>query len=84
MHMKNIKKVVIPVAGFGTRFLPATKSTPKEMFPIIDKPLVHFSVEEAIQAGVQDIIFVISRSKNSIVDYFDHTPELESELEKKR
>ena len=83
MHMKNIKKVVIPVAGFGTRFLPATKSTPKEMFPIIDKPLVHFSVEEAIQAGVQDIIFVISRSKNSIVDYFDHTPELELELEKK-
>ena len=77
MHMKNIKKVVIPVAGFGTRFLPATKSTPKEMFPIIDKPLIHFSVEEAIQAGVQDIIFVISRSKNSIVDYFDHTPELE-------
>ena len=83
MHMKNIKKVVIPVAGFGTRFLPATKSTPKEMFPIIDKPLVHFSVEEAIQAGVHDIIFVISRSKNSIVDYFDHTPELELELEKK-
>ena len=64
MHMKNIKKVVIPVAGFGTRFLPASKSIPKEMFPIIDKPLIHFCVEEAIQAGIQDIIFVISRSKS--------------------
>ena len=83
MHMKNIKKVVIPVAGFGTRFLPASKSIPKEMFPIIDKPLIHFAVEEAIQAGIQDVIFVISRSKNSVVDYFDSAPELESELEKK-
>ncbi len=83
MHMKNIKKVVIPVAGFGTRFLPASKSIPKEMFPIIDKPLIHFCVEEAIQAGIQDIIFVISRSKNSVVDYFDNAPELEMELEKK-
>ncbi len=83
MHMKNIKKVVIPVAGFGTRFLPASKSIPKEMFPIIDKPLIHFCVEEAIQAGIQDIIFVISRSKNSVIDYFDHAPELEMELEKK-
>ena len=83
MHMKNIKKVVIPVAGFGTRFLPASKSIPKEMFPIIDKPLIHFSVEEAIQAGIEDVIFVISRSKNSVIDYFDRSPDLELELEKK-
>ncbi len=81
--MKNIKKVVIPVAGFGTRFLPASKSIPKEMFPIIDKPLIHFSVEEAIQAGIEDVIFVISRSKNSVIDYFDRSPDLELELEKK-
>ena len=83
MHTKNIKKVVIPVAGFGTRFLPASKSIPKEMFPIIDKPLIHFAVEEAIHAGIEDVIFVISRSKNSVVDYFDRAPELEVELEKK-
>ena len=81
--MKNIKKVVIPVGGFGTRFLPASKSIPKEMFPIIDKPLIHFSVEEAIQAGIEDVIFVISRSKNSVIDYFDRSPDLELELEKK-
>jgi len=83
MHMKNIKKVVIPVAGFGTRFLPASKSIPKEMFPIIDKPLIHFAVEEAISAGIRDVIFVISRNKNSVIDYFDRSPELENELEKK-
>ena len=66
MHMKNLKKAVLPVAGFGTRFLPATKSIPKEMFPIIDKPLIQFAVDEAISAGVSEVIFVLSKSKKSI------------------
>ena len=69
--MKAIKKAVLPVAGFGTRFLPATKAIPKEMLPIIDKPLVQYAVEEAINIGIEEIIFVISPTKYSIKKHFD-------------
>lgn len=78
----KIKKAVFPVAGFGTRFLPATKSMPKEMLPIIDKPLVHYAVEEAIEAGIKTIVFVTGRGKRAIEDYFDYSYELEDTLEK--
>jgi UTP--glucose-1-phosphate uridylyltransferase len=76
----DIKKAVIPAAGLGTRFLPVTKSMPKEMLPIIDKPVIHYVVEEAIASGIDDIIFVTGRSKRSIEDYFDGSPELEMHL----
>jgi len=80
---KIIKKAIIPVAGLGTRFLPATKSQPKEMLPIIDKPVVHFIVEEAINSGIEDIIFITGRHKRAIEDYFDYVPELENNLFRK-
>ena len=80
--MKTIKKAVIPVAGFGTRFLPATKSMPKEMLPIIDKPIIHYAVEEAVKSGITEIIFVTGRGKRALEDYFDHSYELEHNLEK--
>lgn len=76
----RIQKAVFPVAGMGTRFLPATKSTPKEMLPIVDKPLIQYAVEEAIEAGCTEIIFVTGRSKRSIEDHFDKAYELETEL----
>nr|WP_321497508.1 UTP--glucose-1-phosphate uridylyltransferase GalU [uncultured Methanolobus sp.] len=79
----EIKKAVIPVAGLGTRFLPATKSMPKEMLPIIDIPVIHYVVEEAIASGIDDIIFITGRSKRSIEDYFDDSPELETHLRQK-
>ncbi|MDK2892519.1 UTP--glucose-1-phosphate uridylyltransferase GalU [Methanohalophilus sp.] len=79
----EIKKAVIPAAGLGTRFLPVTKSMPKEMLPIIDKPVIHYVVEEAIASGIDDIIFVTGRSKRSIEDYFDESPELEMYLRQK-
>ncbi|MDK2832918.1 MAG: UTP--glucose-phosphate uridylyltransferase [Methanolobus sp.] len=79
----EIKKAVIPVAGLGTRFLPVTKSMPKEMLPIIDKPVIHYVVEEAIASGIDDIIFITGRSKRSIEDYFDDSPELEYHLKQK-
>ncbi|MCX7170193.1 MAG: UTP--glucose-1-phosphate uridylyltransferase GalU [Proteobacteria bacterium] len=79
--MKKVTKAVFPVAGLGTRFLPATKASPKEMMPIVDKPLIQFAVEEAIAAGITDMIFVTGRSKRSIEDHFDKAYELESELE---
>ena len=79
--MKPIKKCVIPAAGFGTRFLPATKALPKEMFPIIDKPVMQYLVEEAIAAGCTDIIIVTGRSKRAIEDHFDSNPELEARLD---
>ncbi len=79
----EIKKAVIPVAGMGTRFLPATKSMPKEMLPVIDKPVIHHVVEEAIASGIDDIIFITGRSKRSIEDYFDDSPELENHLKMK-
>ena len=79
--MKKVRKAVFPVAGMGTRFLPATKASPKEMLPIVDKPLIQFAVEEAVAAGVTDMIFVTGRSKRSIEDHFDKAYELEAELE---
>ena len=78
--MSRIKKAVFPVAGLGTRFLPATKASPKEMLPIVDKPLIQYAVEEAIEAGIEQLIFVTGRTKNSIMDHFDKAYELEAEL----
>ena len=79
--MKKVTKAVFPVAGLGTRFLPATKASPKEMMPIVDKPLIQYAVEEAVAAGITDMIFVTGRSKRAIEDHFDKAYELESELE---
>jgi len=78
--MRPIRKAVFPVAGLGTRFLPATKAMPKEMLPVIDKPLIQYAVEEAIAAGITDLIFVTGRNKRAIEDHFDSAPELEAEL----
>ena len=78
--MQTIKKVVFPVAGMGTRFLPATKASPKEMLPVVDKPLIQYAVEEAIEAGITEIVFVTGRNKRSIEDHFDKAYELETEL----
>lgn len=78
-----LTKAVFPVAGMGTRFLPATKANPKEMLPIVDKPLIQYAVEEAVEAGINELIFVTSSSKRAIEDHFDKNYELESELEKK-
>ena len=80
--MSSVKKAVFPVAGLGTRFLPATKASPKEMLPIVDKPLIQYAVEEAAAAGITDMIFVTGRSKRAIEDHFDKAYELESELER--
>ena len=82
--MKKIRKVVFPVAGLGTRFLPATKASPKEMLCVVDKPLIQYAVEEAIEAGFTEMIFVTGRSKRSIEDHFDTSFELEFELETKQ
>lgn len=73
----KVKKAVIPAAGFGTRFLPATKSTPKEMLTIVDRPAIHYNVEELIDAGIEDILIIIGRNKEEIANYFDRSPELE-------
>lgn len=81
--MKPIRKAVFPVAGMGTRFLPATKAMPKEMLPIVDKPLIQYAVEEAIAAGITDLIFITGRNKRAIEDHFDRVPELEADLEAK-
>jgi UTP--glucose-1-phosphate uridylyltransferase len=81
--MKKVTKAVFPVAGMGTRFLPATKASPKEMMPIVDKPLIQYAVEEAVAAGITDMIFVTGRSKRAIEDHFDKAYELESELEQR-
>ena len=78
--MKKVTKAVFPVAGLGTRFLPATKASPKEMMPIVDKPLIQYAVEEAVAAGIKDMIFVTGRTKRVIEDHFDKAYELESEL----
>jgi UTP--glucose-1-phosphate uridylyltransferase len=77
---KRIRKAVFPVAGFGTRFLPATKSIPKEMLPIVDKPLIQYAVEEALEAGIDTLIFITSRKKHAISDHFDSEFELETRL----
>ena len=81
--MSKVTKAVFPVAGLGTRFLPATKASPKEMLPIVDKPLIQYAVEEAAAAGITDMIFVTGRNKRAIEDHFDKAYELESELEAK-
>jgi UTP--glucose-1-phosphate uridylyltransferase len=81
--MPKLRKAVFPVAGFGSRFLPVTKASPKEMLPIVDKPLIQYAVEEAASAGITDMIFVTGRNKRAIEDHFDKAYELETELEKK-
>nr|WP_309101255.1 UTP--glucose-1-phosphate uridylyltransferase [Fredinandcohnia onubensis] len=78
-----IKKAVIPAAGYGTRNLPITKVIPKEMFPINGKPAIHYIVEEAVASGIEEILIIVSRSKNAIIDYFDDSPELEAFLKSK-
>lgn len=83
MTTQKITKAVFPVAGMGTRFLPATKASPKEMLPIVDKPLIQYAVEEAIDAGITELIFITGRNKRSIEDHFDKAYELETELELK-
>lgn len=77
---KPIRKVVFPVGGLGTRFLPATKSLPKEMLPVVDKPLIHYAFEEAVEAGIEQFIFVTGRNKNAINNHFDHAYELQNTL----
>ncbi len=81
--MSIITKAVFPVAGLGTRFLPATKANPKEMLPVVDKPLIQYAVDEAVRAGIKELIFVTSSSKRAIEDHFDKNYELERELERK-
>ena len=78
--MKKITKAVFPVAGMGSRFLPATKASPKEMMPVVDKPLIQYAVEEAIAAGITDMVFITGRNKRAIEDHFDKAYELEAEL----
>ena len=80
---KKVRKAVIPAAGLGTRFLPATKAQPKEMLPIVDKPTLQYIIEEAIDSGIEEILIVTGRSKKSIEDHFDRSIELEIELEQK-
>ena len=82
-EFKVIRKAVFPVAGMGSRFLPATKASPKEMMAIVDKPLIQYAVEEAVAAGITDMIFITGRNKRSIEDHFDTAYELEAELEKR-
>jgi UTP--glucose-1-phosphate uridylyltransferase len=79
---QRIRKAVFPVAGLGTRFLPATKTVPKEMLPVVDKPLIQYAVDEAIEAGCDTLVFVTNRYKHSVADYFDKAYELEQKLEK--
>jgi UTP--glucose-1-phosphate uridylyltransferase len=81
--MAKLRKAVFPVAGLGSRFLPVTKASPKEMLPIVDKPLIQYAVEEAAAAGITDMIFVTGRNKRAIEDHFDKAYELETELERK-
>ena len=82
-NMKKVRKAIIPAAGYGTRFLPATKALPKEMLPIIDTPTIQYIVEEAVKAGIEDIIIVTGKQKRAIEDHFDRNVELEVELENK-
>ena len=78
--MQKIKKAIFPVAGLGTRFLPVTKASPKEMLPVVDKPLIQYAVEEAIEAGIEEMIFITSGAKRAIEDHFDRNFELEKVL----
>ena len=81
--MGGIRKAVFPVAGSGTRFLPATKAMPKELLPIIDKPLIQYAAEEAVRAGIETLIFVTGRNKRAVEDHFDNNQELEMALRAK-
>ncbi|MCP1154199.1 UTP--glucose-1-phosphate uridylyltransferase GalU [Peribacillus frigoritolerans] len=81
--MKKVRKAIIPAAGLGTRFLPATKAMPKEMLPIVDKPTIQYIVEEAVASGIEDIIIVTGKGKRAIEDHFDYAPELEQNLKEK-
>ena len=83
MMQKKVTKAIFPVAGLGTRFLPATKSIPKEIMTLVDRPLIQYAIDEAREAGITEFIFVTSRGKGALEDYFDHAPQLESELRKK-
>ncbi len=78
-----VKKAIFPVAGLGTRFLPATKSIPKEILTLVDRPLIQYAIDEARAAGIEEFIFVTARGKSALEDYFDHAPELEAELDRK-
>ena len=80
MSIKPVRKAVFPVAGLGTRFLPATKAMPKEMLPVVDKPLIQYAVEEAAAAGIEQMVIVTGRTKRAIADHFDRAPELEQQL----
>ena len=80
---KKVTKAIFPVAGLGTRFLPATKSVPKEIMTLVDRPLVQYAIDEARAAGIKEFIFVTARGKGALEDYFDHSPILEQELSKK-
>ena len=80
---RTIRKAVFPVGGLGTRFIPATKAMPKEMLPVVDRPLIQYAVDEAVAAGISELIFVTHRSKRAIEDYFDRAVEIERELERK-
>jgi len=84
VYLKTVKKAIIPAAGLGTRFLPATKAMPKEMLPIVDKPTIQYIVEEAIESGIEDIIIVTGKGKRAIEDHFDHAFELEQNLMEKQ
>ncbi|MEK9596445.1 MAG: sugar phosphate nucleotidyltransferase, partial [Rhodospirillaceae bacterium] len=77
---KPVRKAIFPVGGLGTRFLPATKSMPKEMLPVVDKPLIQYAVDEAHEAGIEQLIFVTGRGKTAIEDHFDHAYELQDML----
>src|SRR6056297_802882 len=80
---RKVRKAIFPVAGLGTRFLPATKSVPKEIMTLVDRPLVQYAIDEARAAGIKEFIFVTSRGKGALEDYFDHAPQLEQELRRK-
>src|SRR5471030_1451953 len=82
-HSRSVRKAVFPVAGMGTRFLPATKAIPKEMLPVVDKPVIQYAVEEAREAGIEQFVFITGRGKHVIADHFDHAYELESLLEER-
>ena len=78
---RTVTKAIFPVAGLGTRFLPATKSVPKEIMTLVDRPLIQYAIDEAREAGITEFIFVTSRGKSALEDYFDHAPELEAALQ---
>ena len=82
MRNFKVRKAIIPAAGLGTRFLPATKAQPKEMLPIVDKPTIQYIIEEAVASGIEEILIITGRNKKSIEDHFDKSMELEAELEK--